>query len=403
MAAVDGESLFFAKNSDRDSGVPRIIQYCGGSEGLAEPSSHPEHRKVYDRGRYKSLRRVAERYPSSLRALISRPSWMWGAEMGVNELGVAIGNEAIFSLRRTRPDGLLGTDILRLALHNARRAEEAVDIIAGLIEGPGQGGNGSYNGPLRYHNSFLAADRREAWVVETAGRSWAAEKVEFCAAISNDYAIGTGYSRGDSRTLDKRPDFRKRYASTAHRWFTKGDRRRTTAMSMLEQGGPFWDTMRNILVSTEGEAVCMDASASMIVEQRPGRSLVWLTGAPLPVYSPLFPHTVSETAFRGSLYTAPAYGSMAAREKIALTELILTAPPEAKRIIAALARGVEQSCREKVRQPFLSGTEAELDAACAECAGLETGYHASADGILKEYGIDTTGLFEKPSCYYRCG
>ena len=80
----------------------------------------------------------------TLSVILSKPAWMWGAEMGANEVGVVIGNEAVWS--RLSDDDfdlrprLLGMDLLRLGLERGNTAEEALETIIKLLEEFGQGG-----------------------------------------------------------------------------------------------------------------------------------------------------------------------------------------------------------------------------------------------------------------------
>ena len=54
--------------------------------------------------------------PKTLDVILSKPAWMWGAEMGANEAGVCIGNEAVWTVLNSEDDlteRLLGMDLLR--------------------------------------------------------------------------------------------------------------------------------------------------------------------------------------------------------------------------------------------------------------------------------------------------
>ncbi|XP_021094212.1 secernin-3 isoform X3 [Heterocephalus glaber] len=118
--------------------------------------------------------------------------------MGANEHGVCIGNEAVWGREEvSNEEALLGMDLVRLGLERADTAEKALNVILDLLEKYGQGGNcteGSME--FSYHNSFLIADRSEAWVLETAGKYWAAEKVqEGVRNISNQLSITTKVDR----------------------------------------------------------------------------------------------------------------------------------------------------------------------------------------------------------------
>ena len=76
---------------------------------------------------------------------------------------------------------MIGMDFLRLALERSRSAETAMNTIIELLEKYGQGGNCGYAHPFYYYNSYLICDTKEAWVLETVGREWAAERSAGCA------------------------------------------------------------------------------------------------------------------------------------------------------------------------------------------------------------------------------
>ncbi|KAJ8737537.1 hypothetical protein PYW08_000132 [Mythimna loreyi] len=142
--------------------------------------------------------------------ILSKPAWMWGAEMGANDKNVVIGNEAVWTKNNegegdARLKRLLGMDLVRLGLERASTAEAAVDIITSLLEQYGQGGPCSeYDDSHFYHNSFLIADPKEAWILETSGKIWAAEKLESgYRNISNGLTITTKMDKHSENLLEK--------------------------------------------------------------------------------------------------------------------------------------------------------------------------------------------------------
>ncbi len=187
-ATRDG-SVIFGKNSDREPNEAHELTFI-------PHAVHTQDETV--RCTYIEIPQV----PETNAVLLAKPFWIWGAEMGANEHGLVIGNEAVFTkVPYDKKPGLLGMDFLRLALERTSSAEEALDLIVELLQTYGQGGNHGFAHGLYYHNSFLIADRENAWVLETAGKHWAAEKVKDVRTISNVISIGSKWDRASDELV----------------------------------------------------------------------------------------------------------------------------------------------------------------------------------------------------------
>ncbi|CAH1108877.1 unnamed protein product [Psylliodes chrysocephalus] len=182
--------IIFGKNSDRPGDEVQEVIYVPAAD--IPGSIKCTYIEVESAGPTKAV-------------ILSKPNWMWGAEMGANECGVVIGNEAVWT---NDNDGdhdpsvkrLLGMDLLRLGLERSSSATEALEVITQLLEKYGQGGPCSKSDPtLVYHNSFIIADATTAWVLETSGKHWVAEQITSgFRNISNALTITTKIDRHSS-------------------------------------------------------------------------------------------------------------------------------------------------------------------------------------------------------------
>ena len=175
-------NVIFGKNSDRPESEVQLLTYV------------PQ--KTFSHGEEVNCTHISIPQVTETAAIIlSQPYWMWGAEMGVNEYGVAIGNESVQTKEPLKKTGLTGMDLLRLGLERSKTAKEALDVITNLLEKHGQGGFHSLD-QWNYHNSYILADPTEAYVLDTAGDWWIVEVVKEYRSISNHISIR---GRGDMR------------------------------------------------------------------------------------------------------------------------------------------------------------------------------------------------------------
>ncbi len=225
-------AVLFGKNSDRCPNEPHQMFY----------SAPRTHKRGALRCTYISIPQVRRTYG----CLLFKPSWIWGCEMAANDQGLCIGNEAVFTRFKHGEPSLIGMDYVRLVAERCRTAREGVELIAALLAQYGQGGNCGFDHRFEYDNSYLIADREQAWVVETAGRFWAARQVRDVAAISNclsiehdydlihsgavQYAVRHGWCRGESDF-----SFARCFTEPVYTHFSRSHARRRCVLSALRE------------------------------------------------------------------------------------------------------------------------------------------------------------------------
>ncbi|HUQ38835.1 MAG TPA: C69 family dipeptidase [Acidimicrobiales bacterium] len=278
-AATARGATLFAKNSDRPPHEAQRVEWLAPRR---------------DTGAVRTTWIEVEPHPAdTIGVLVSRPWWMWGVEHGVNEAGVAAGNETIYTTLDPRgaPPALLGMDLVRLALERADTAHAAVAVITDLLERYGQGGSGHHGVERPYWSSFLVADPTDAWVVESSGTTWATERVTDVRAISNRTTI---------------PSFDAEHRHPRQPVETLVDPRLNASRAVLGAGAVDAPALRAHLRShvggADGWTVCMhvpevEATTASVIAELPVADRPWahvLLGSPctsvfvpLPVGRPL--------------------------------------------------------------------------------------------------------------------
>jgi dipeptidase len=286
---------WFGKNSDREPNEAHEVVFI---KGKASPVD------TLLQCTYIALPQVGTTYD----VILCKPVWMWGAEMGINQHGVVIGNEAVFTNGpQPKSPALTGMDLLRLALERSSSAGEALNCITTLLAIYGQGGNCGYKHPFYYNNSFLITDRSETWVLETVGREWTARRFDSLISISNALTIAKVWDLA-SPGVKSGIDFASSQSDKIMSHFSEARNRRSCVLQSLQKIKP-GDSIQKAFQSLRSHgdnqeiptgslsvvSVCMHAgfgpirinqtTGSMVVEMTETDSTVWITGTSAPCLS----------------------------------------------------------------------------------------------------------------------
>ena len=289
FVVVGQDRVLFGKNSDRDPNEAQVLGWVPAQSHAPGSTLHCTWIDIPQAERTHAV-------------LLSRPFWMWGAEMGANEHGVVIGNEALFTREPLQGAGLLGMDLVRLGLERGDTAGNAKDVICELIEEHGQGGRCGYDKPgFSYHNSFMIADAGGAWIVEAAGRKVAARRVDHGV-----YSISNGITLAELAQYEDR--IRPRIAMAGRRrervqCLARSATDAPRAMRVLRDHGEGNERPRYSRLNGAMAAPCMHAGGWLAASQTVGsfvaelgrtKTRYWATGTAAPCLSVFRPVSIGQ-------------------------------------------------------------------------------------------------------------
>ena len=310
-------NMIFGKNSHREPNEAQALIRIPAQDHTAEKL----------RATYINIPQVKTTHE----VILSKPFQMWGAEMGANEHNLAIGNEAVFTRIKfdKQNPGLTGMDMVRVALERCANSEAALELITELLETYGQDACGGYHDRnFYYHNSFIIADPREAYLLETAGRHWVALKIKGFRSISNGLTIGENFDYASEGLIDfarkegylkKNADFHftRVFSDKFYTYFSKCKIRQALSMSRGEERQGRLDASSAMTIlrdhgasekngvfhpgSSDTGALCTHAAGLSVPHQTTGslvselrensHSTHWFTGTAatcLSLYKPFF-------------------------------------------------------------------------------------------------------------------
>lgn len=300
----DGYSVFL-KNSDRAANEPNLCIFSPAGEARGEVRC--TYIKIPDKNR-------------RLAVLLVKPSWIWGAEIGINENGVSVGNEAVFTKTHTKKvESLIGMDFVRLGLERGTTAKNAAREIINLLKKFGQGGNCGFDHEFYYDNSYLISDENEAYILETAGRDYAIKQVKKRANISNRLSLKTDF---DESTITG--DFAKKFSASLYTFFSGSGKRMACAGEKLTDLdhydlSDYFGILRQHTIGQQKcfekgsvKSVCMHAgpllgdhtTGSMVTIVKNNFISVWTTGSSSPCLSVFKPLIFDKS---GNFITPPVF------------------------------------------------------------------------------------------------